>query len=161
MNYVKTGHSPNSIGRPFKKGQKARLNCPHTEETKRKIGLANKGKLSGKNHPNWNGGNTSLRLLIYVSPEYKKWRYSVFERDGFSCISCCLNYERLNAHHIKPFVQILGENKIKSIEQAKMCKELWNVNNGITLCEKCHKQITIKRGDNNGWKNRCNKTITA
>lgn len=33
---------------------------------------------------------------------------------------------------------MLEENNIKTMEQALKCKELWDVNNGIVLCNKCH-----------------------
>lgn len=44
----------------------------------------------------------------------------------------------LEAHHIKSFISLLRKYKVKTLLQAIKCKELWDVNNGLTLCEKCH-----------------------
>lgn len=35
-------------------------------------------------------------------------------------------------------MDILVLNDIKTVEQARECSELWNINNGETLCEQCH-----------------------
>jgi len=98
----------------------------------------------GKYHPLWNGGTSSLSALIRSLPEYKKWTTSVFQRDKYTCQKCKDNglhkNNNLCPHHIKSFAIILKENNIKSLEQAVKCKELWNINNGITLCRKCHKE---------------------
>ena len=40
---------------------------------------------------------------------------------------------------IKYMSVILIENNIDSMEKAIECKELWDRNNGITLCNACHK----------------------
>lgn len=42
--------------------------------------------------------------------------------------------------HINPFYKILKDHNIKTVKQAKKCKELWEVSNGRTLCILCHKQ---------------------
>ena len=37
------------------------------------------------------------------------------------------------------------ENNISTIEQALECKELWDMNNGYSICYKCHKDIETVR----------------
>lgn len=77
---------------------------------------------------------TQIRKVI----EYRQWRSDVFTRDSFTCQCCGIRGGQLHAHHIKKFSLILRENKIKSLSEAIQCVELWNLNNGTTLCSKCH-----------------------
>lgn len=58
--------------------------------------------------------------------EYKVWRIAVFERDNYTCQNCGVKGARLQAHHNKPW--------------AKYPKDRYDINNGVTLCEKCHKE---------------------
>jgi 5-methylcytosine-specific restriction endonuclease McrA len=96
----------------------------------------------GENGHNWKGGITKLRDLLRRLPEYKEWRNSIFTRDNFTCQICNKkNSGNLNAHHIKMISEIFEENNIKTVEEAITCKELWDINNGITLCSKCHGKI--------------------
>lgn len=69
------------------------------------------------------------------SPRYKEWRTAVFERDGYKCAICGQVGGELNAHHIKPFSEF---------EESR-----FDVDNGITFCKKCHKQV--HREKNNEW----------
>ena len=39
---------------------------------------------------------------------------------------------------ITPFVEILGKFWVDTFEKAMECEELWNVENGVTLCVGCH-----------------------
>jgi hypothetical protein len=94
----------------------------------------------GSKHPNWKGGITPLKKQIRDLLQYKAWTLSVYERDNFTCKICQQHGNQLEAHHKKPFAQILIDNNITSIKQALECNELWDVDNGVTLCLKCHKK---------------------
>ena len=48
---------------------------------------------------------------------------------------------RLEIHHAKSFNDICKENNITTIKQALTCKEIWSLDNGISLCYACHKSI--------------------
>jgi len=81
----------------------------------------------------------SIATRIRDLKEYVEWRSDVFKRDYWTCKTCQRLGQKLHAHHIKYMSIILIENNIDSIEKAIGCKELWDRNNGITLCNSCHK----------------------
>lgn len=96
-------------------------------------------KLRGNKSPHWKGGITSLRRRIWISYKYRQWRSDIFTRDNYTCQWCGQYGWELNAdHHPKKFSDIIKEYKIKTVEEALVCEELWNLNNGRTLCKKCH-----------------------
>ena len=47
-------------------------------------------------------------------------------------------YKRIKPMWNKGIPLIFEEYKIKSLEEALNCEEFWNINNGRTLCRKCH-----------------------
>lgn len=95
---------------------------------------------AGENNCNWKGGVTKLAEQIRKCFKYRQWRSDIFERDNYTCQECGIRGTFLEAHHIKEFSKIMAENNIKTLEQALACEELWNINNGQTLCKECHKK---------------------
>ena len=90
----------------------------------------------GKNHPCWkeykkHPFQKQIRSLF----KYRQWRSDVFTRDEFICVLCGVSGGNLQAdHYPKRFIDILNEYKIQTLENALFCEELWNINNGRTLC---------------------------
>lgn len=146
------------IGKKVSETKKSR-HFRHTESTKLKISLKNKGihtspktefkkghktthteevrkilsisKMGCKN-PQWRGGITNVRIQIWRSEEYKLWRKAVFERDKYTCVWCGKTGGVLNADHIKPFA---------------LFPELrFAIDNGRTLCVHCHRKTDTYGG---------------
>lgn len=88
-----------------------------------------KGKLHrGENHWNWKGGITPENHKLRQTKEYKKWRLAVYARDYYTCQDCdthCTS-KTIVAHHLKSFNDYIELR--------------FEVDNGITLCRKCHKK---------------------
>ena len=130
---------------------KGKKGFKHSQETKIKIKNGHLGKhnwwvKSGEKNPNWKGGITKIDRLCRRMKEYIQWRSDVFTRDSWTCKTCSKNGCYVTAHHIKGVNKIIRENNIKNIIEARNCKEMWNLNNGITLCEDCHKLTDNYRG---------------
>jgi len=93
-----------------------------------------------ENNPAWKGGITPLTQTIRHCTQYIEWRKLIFQRDDFTCGHCLVRGGKLHAHHIKRFSKIIEENHITTLEDAIGCATLWDIDNGITLCKKCHKK---------------------
>jgi len=120
---------------PWIKGKK------HSNETKRKMSQTRKGMKNS----NWKGGITPTLLLLRNSLKYKEWRQSCFIRDNFTCQKCGVIRGNIEVHHKKSFTKLVkeatGYMPLFSIYYACILYvPMWDINNGITLCKKCHKK---------------------
>jgi hypothetical protein len=130
------------LGKPSpKKGSKQR---PLTEAHRKKISegalragsgkwMVGRGKKEENN--NWRGGIVPEYLLIRTSDKYLDWRQKIFKRDGWTCQKTGITGGKLHAHHIETFAQ----NPEKRL----------NINNGITLSTRSHKDFHAKYGNKN------------
>lgn len=116
-----------------------------TSEYKEKQRISKTGErngmygLIGEKHPNWNPNLTDEdRLDTRKYNEYFEWRRLVFERDEYTCQVCRrAKGGNLTAHHLNGYH---WDKKART-----------DVNNGVTLCEPCHKEFhsIYGYGDNN------------
>ena len=104
-----------SVSTEFKKGS--------TPWNKWKEGLY---MIGSKNH-SWKGGVTPINRKIRNSVQISIWKTEVFKRDKYTCQHCFAKGVRLNAHHKKEFSRY---------PELRTSPE-----NGITLCERCHKKL--------------------
>lgn len=123
-----------------------------SNETKLKISLALKGRpgKKGKFASSWKGGITPVNSLIRHSRRGETWRVEVFKRDNYTCVWCGIHSGMgktvvLNADHIIPFSKIIEKLKFEQgvenlFKKAMNYELLWDINNGRTLCQSCHKK---------------------
>lgn len=82
----------------------------------------------GENNPNWKGG-VSYEYEGRLSLECLDWKKNVYKKDNYTCQCCGAKNGKgkhitLNAHHI------FNWNDYEGLR--------YDINNGITLCDKCH-----------------------
>jgi len=119
-----------------------------SKETREKISLANKGRTSQNKGismteeqkkkikkaliDRWNKiGRKIKNKNRHHALGYETWRNAVFSRDNWTCIWCKKRGGRLQAHHIKSWVNYPELRYI--------------LDNGVILCIKCHKNATIEQ----------------
>lgn len=98
-----------------------------------------RGVFIKENSPTWKGGVDYSRVER-ATYDYNQWRKLVFERDQYTCKACGArngqgSYVELNAHHIKNW------------KDNPECR--YDVENGITLCGKCHTLFHSEYGKRN------------
>lgn len=72
-------------------------------------------------------GNKTARETAKARYEYQTWRTAVFQRDDYTCQECSVRGGRLHAHHIQPWAEFPALR--------------FDLSNGVTLCERCHRAI--------------------
>jgi hypothetical protein len=113
---------------------------PISEETRRKIGNANKGKYRleeiNKKSSATKQGISLSEWTHFVSSdnererkkiEVKLWKKSCMVRDNFTCQICGKRGGKLVVHHINNFADFIELRTTLS--------------NGITMCQECHRQF--------------------
>ena len=87
-------------------------------------------RVSGENNYNWNPNLTDEereKNRRRNSPEDVKWRKDIYKKNDFTCQCCFKKGAKLNAHHIKNYS---SNEELRTV-----------ISNGITLCEKHHKEF--------------------
>lgn len=115
----------------IRNGNKPVHNKQHSEATKEKISKAKLGSIP------WNKTNDVKQRLwkkrLKGTTAWREWRILIFKRDKHTCQECFVIGGYLEPHHIIP-VRSDREN-------------LFNTNNGITLCRPCHQKTIWKESD--------------
>jgi 5-methylcytosine-specific restriction endonuclease McrA len=94
---------------------------------------------TGKNNSRYNPELTDEdRMDRRQLPGYRAWRQNVYKRDNFTCQICNHKRGNLNAHHLM--------NYDKYVELR------FDIDNGITLCKKCHNSFHKTYGRKNNTK---------
>jgi hypothetical protein len=111
--------------------------CWHEELSTKRIIEVGKSQF-GKNNPAYNPNLTQEdRINRRKIFGYKEWSKSILVRDKYICQRCGINGS-VNAHHLDGY---------------NWCKEKrLNIDNGITLCIKCHKEFHKIYGKKNNTK---------
>lgn len=148
---LKGEEHPNWTGKAICEcGNKKNTSANICQECYVKILKSRKGPLS----PTWKGiADIQVLVRTRVMPE---WRRKVFERDGYTCMSCGDGRGgNLQAHHIKRFSVIVDEiidknfhlsiddadDRLKLVELICENEEMLSIYNGVTLCEDCHTDL--------------------
>ncbi|MDQ0154922.1 HNH endonuclease [Robertmurraya andreesenii] len=139
--------------------KKAKLRCDFGHEYEvNPIDFIHKGyrcpickfiKMSGSGHWNYNADlSKEERETTRAFPGYTAWQFAVKKRDNFSC-QCCGDSRggNLVSHHLDGW-NIAKEKRL-------------DVDNGVTLCEDCHKDFHGKYGYGGNTKTQYDKWLSS
>jgi len=120
------------------------------ENVARKNAIKRNKQMSGINHPRWRFDLTDKdrdeNSHRNYNPKLWRWRNKIYKRDNYTCKKCGNNRGgNLIAHHIYSWND---HPKLRFV-----------TNNGITLCEDCHKNFHHKYGLGNNNKKQWNEFI--
>ena len=142
-----------SVKKAYQKGKKFGFQKGHkdfvlrkgkklSEKWKERLKESHKGKFGIKSS-NWQGGKTPENKKIRNRIEYRLWREAVFARDNYTCQKCKEKGIYLHSHHIQNFAEY---------PELRLA-----IDNGITLCKKCHWEFHKKFGKRNNTKEQLEK----
>jgi hypothetical protein len=119
-------------------------------EYRKKLSDAHTGKCRREKGSNWKGGITPIDMLIRNCAKSVWWRRDILARDNYTCQKCGIKTSYVDAHHIKLFDILLKEaiNQyplLPIFDAAMLYEPLWDINNGQTLCKKCHGKTRIRK----------------
>lgn len=101
--------------------------------------LPKKNPQKNTNIKRWQNRKTVARQLR-ILPSYRLWRLRIFVRDKYICVLCGKQFVYVEADHYPiPLSVLLKKYEINTLEKAILCKPLWDVSNGRTLCKVCHR----------------------
>jgi hypothetical protein len=114
-------------------------------------------KWMGKNNPNIDGKTSlkyegpgianydiaSIRKVVYGRKLFYEWGKKVKERD--KCCQHCGTEEKLEAHHMVEFKSIREYYDWQTWEEARNCELPFDIDIGITLCNKHHGAVTYNK----------------
>jgi len=96
----------------------------------------------------WGVGATRFKRRIMNMAEYRQTKSMCLLRAHNKCENCGAGLgelspngnviEQLDLHHIQPLDTLLKQNNITNIQQARLCLDLWDLNNMQILCHDCH-----------------------
>jgi len=89
--------------------------------------------------PHHNRRIHKLIQKIRKSGTYARWQQAVLKRDHNKCTRCG-NIEEITAHHKTELSEIFTKHRVRTLPQALHCNELWDLDNGETLCLECHRK---------------------
>ena len=101
----------------------------------------------GENSPRWNPDRThEQRVAERKTGKDREWKVAVFIRDSRICKCCGIEKKKIVAHHINSY-DVYKEDR-------------YNIDNGITLCETCHKEFHSSYGYGNNTREQFNEFIS-
>ena len=83
----------------------------------------------------------ALKSEIRKMPEYLEWRTKVWREFVDKKEPILKNKQAkklMQVHHIVPLAQIMEDNDIRSLGEARLCPELWDIANGCVLTKGSH-----------------------
>lgn len=120
--YGMLGRHHSEIAR--RKISEAHIGKYHSEETKQKISESHRGERSAT----WRGG---VSYVGYSSNWTRTLKRSIRERDGYICQRCGLQQRQ--------------GDKDFSVHHVDFNKQHCDPKNLLTLCTRCHSQVTVRR----------------